>query len=116
MAPLRERFFAALADDFNTAEALGAVWEWVRESNRRGGVGDADLREMLGVLGLDNLLEAAGGDGEPDDDARELLQRREQARAARDWAEADRLRDELSARGWQVRDSPAGPELVPAER
>src|SRR5215208_4972044 len=32
MAPLRERFFAALADDFNTAEALGAVWEWVRES------------------------------------------------------------------------------------
>jgi cysteinyl-tRNA synthetase len=116
MAPLRERFFAALADDFNTPEALGAVWEWVRESNRRGGVGDADLREMLGVLGLDNLLDAGGGEGEPDEDARDLLSRREQARAARDWAEADRLRDELSARGWQVRDSPAGPELVPGKR
>jgi cysteinyl-tRNA synthetase len=114
MAPLRERFFAALADDFNTAEALGAVWEWVRESNRRGGVGDADLREMLGVLGLDDLV-AGTDDGGPDDDARELLEQRERARAARDWAEADRLRDELSARGWQVRDSPAGPELVPAE-
>jgi cysteinyl-tRNA synthetase len=116
MAPLRERFFAALAEDFNTAEALGAVWEWVRESNRRGGVGDADLRDMLGVLGLDNLLDAGGADGEPDAGARDLLARREQARAARDWAEADRLRDELTALGWEVRDSPAGPELVPAER
>ena len=116
MAPLRERFFAALADDFNTAEALGAVWEWVRESNRRGGVGDADLRDMLGVLGLDNLLEAGAADGEPDEAARALLAQREQARANRDWAEADRLRDELTALGWEVRDSPAGPELVPAER
>jgi cysteinyl-tRNA synthetase len=116
MAPLRERFLAALADDFNTAEALGAVWEWVRESNRRGGVGDADLRAMLVVLGLDNLLEAAAADGAPDAAARELLARREQARADRDWAEADRLRDELTALGWQVRDSAAGPELVRAER
>jgi cysteinyl-tRNA synthetase len=116
MAPLRERFFAALADDFRTPEAMAAVWDWVRESNRRGGVGSDDLREMLGVLGLDNLLEAETGDGEPDDDARALLKRREQARAARDFSEADRLRDELAARGWQVRDSPAGPELVRAER
>jgi cysteinyl-tRNA synthetase len=36
------------------------------------------------------------------------------ARAARDWAEADRLRDELAAAGWQVRDGAAGPELVRA--
>jgi cysteinyl-tRNA synthetase len=116
MAPLRERFFAALADDFRTPEAMGAVWDWVRESNRRGGVGADDLREMLSVFGLDNLLEGAGADGEPDDAARALLERRETARAARDFAEADRLRDELAALGWQVRDSPAGPELVPAER
>src|SRR3954447_18029848 len=108
MAPLKERFFAALADDFGTPEAMAAVWDWVRESNRRGGVGDADLREMLGVLGLGNLLDAGGDGSDPDADARDLLARREQARAARDWAEADRLRDELSARGWQVRDSPAG--------
>jgi cysteinyl-tRNA synthetase len=116
MAPLRERFFAALADDFTTPEAMAAVWDWVRESNRRGGVGGDDLREMLAVLGLDNLLDAGGEDGAPDAAARELLERREQARAARDWAEADRLRDELAAQGWQVRDSPGGPELVPAER
>jgi cysteinyl-tRNA synthetase len=115
MAPLRERFFAALADDFTTPEALAAVWDWVRESNRRGGVGGDDLREMLGVLALENLLDVAAADGEPDDAARALLERREAARAARDFAEADRLRDELAAHGWQVRDSPAGPELVRAE-
>jgi cysteinyl-tRNA synthetase len=143
MAGLKERFFAALADDFNTPQALAAAWEWVREANRRTGaggdrgsgaaeggavstsgaadaagrgVGDADLREMLDVLGLANLLDAEAGDGAPDAEAVALLDRREAARAARDWAEADRLRDELTARGWQVRDSPAGPELVRAPR
>src|SRR6478672_5872069 len=116
MAPLRGRFFAALADDFRTPEALAAVWDWVRESNRRGGVGSDDLREMLSVLGLGNLLVAGGVDGGPDAGAQELLVRREQARAARDWAEADRIRDELAAQGWQVRDSATGPELVRAER
>ena len=115
MAPLRERFFAALADDFRTPEAMAAVWDWVRESNRRGGVGGDDLRDMLAVFGLHNLLDTTSGDGEPDDDSRALLARREAARAARDFAEADRLRDELAALGWQVRDSPAGPELVRAE-
>jgi cysteinyl-tRNA synthetase len=116
MAPLRERFFAALADDFTTPEAMAAVWDWVRESNRRGGVGGDDLREMLGVLALDNLLDASAADGEPDEAARALLERREKARKERDFAEADRLRDELAGQGWQVRDSPAGPELVRAER
>ncbi|MGZ4275368.1 MAG: cysteine--tRNA ligase [Solirubrobacteraceae bacterium] len=114
LAPLRERFFAALADDFNTPTALAALFDWVREANRREpGTGDADLREMLGVLGLENLLDA-GQDG-ADPEARALLERREAARAGKDWAEADRLRDELAARGWQVRDGAAGPELVRAD-
>ncbi len=116
LAPLRERFLDALAADFNTAAALGALFAWVREANRRGGeVGDADLREMLGLLGLENLLADAGAGGaEPDAAARELLERREAARRARDFAEADRLRDALAAAGWAVRDGPEGPELRPA--
>jgi cysteinyl-tRNA synthetase len=116
LAPLKERFFDALADDFNTPIALATVFDWVREANRReAGVGDADLREMLQVLALDNLLDAADVDGEPDEAARDLLDRREAARAGRDFAEADRLRDELAAQGWQVRDSADGPVLVRAE-
>ena len=115
LAPLKERFFDALADDFNTPTALAALFDWVREANRReAGLGDADLREMLQVLALDNLLDATGADGEPDDAARALLDRREVARAQRDFAEADRLRDELAAQGWQVRDSADGPVLVRA--
>jgi cysteinyl-tRNA synthetase len=115
LSGLKERFFAALADDFNTPTALAAVFDWVKEANRRApGTGDADLREMLAVLGLDNLLDAPASDGEPDAAARELLERREAARAQRDFAEADRLRDELADQGWQVRDSADGPQLVRA--
>ena len=111
MAGMRDAFFDALADDFNTAAALAHAHDWINEANRRSGVGDAHLREMLGVFGLDNLLEA-GPDAPADllDKAR----RRDEARAARDFAAADALRDEIRAAGWEVRDGPQGPELVPA--
>ena len=112
-APLRERFFDALADDFNTPAALAAVFEWVREANRaEPGSGDADLREMLGVLALDNLLDVAAAEAPAE--VADLADARERARAARDYAEADRLREEIRAHGWEVRDGPHGPELLPA--
>jgi cysteinyl-tRNA synthetase len=116
--PLRERFFAALADDFNTPAALAVVFDWVREANRARvagaevPVGAADLREMLSVLGLEDLLSRAQPDPSPE--VLELLERREQARKARDFAEADAIRGQIAAAGWEVRDGPAGPELVPA--
>jgi cysteinyl-tRNA synthetase len=112
-APLRERFFGSLADDFNTPAALAAVFDWVREANRSSEpVGEADLREMLQVLGLDNLLtvEVAAAPVE----VRELLEARERARRGTDYAEADRLREQIKALGWDIRDGPAGPELLPA--
>jgi len=116
MAQTKERFFAALADDFNTAAALAAVFDWVREANRRGGVGRDDLGEMLAVLALDGLLDVpgAGAAGGGDKAARALMQEREAARGARDFARADALRDQLSELGWSVRDGPDGPELVGA--
>ncbi len=112
-APLRERFFDSLVDDFNTPAALAAVFEWVREANRAApGTGDVDLREMLGVLALDNLLDVAAVQAPAA--VVDLLQAREQARVDRDYAEADRLRDAIRAHGWEVRDGPDGPELLPA--
>ncbi len=119
MRPLRDAFFDALAKDFNTPAALASLFEWVREANRRaGGVGDGDLREMLSVLGLASLtpLEVDGGVAGIDPEATALLERREQARAARDFELADSLRDQLGALGWDIRDGPAGPELVPAAK
>jgi len=89
------------------------VFDWVREANRREQpTGDADLREMLAVFALEHLLDASDADG-PDGAAQELLAQREAARAGRDFAAADRLRDELAALGWEVRDSADGPALVP---
>jgi cysteinyl-tRNA synthetase len=111
LAPLRDAFFDALADDFNTARALASLFDWIRDTNRREGpVGGAHLREMLEVLALDNLLDASDG---PPPELLELADRRATARAERDFAEADRLRDELRAAGWEIRDGPEGPELVP---
>jgi cysteinyl-tRNA synthetase len=113
-APLRERFFDALAEDFNTPRALAVLAEWVREANRSGPgtAGGDDLRAMLDVLGLAGLMEAAGPPPTPE--ATALAQARQRAREQRDWARADRLRDELRAMGWEVRDGPDGPELLPA--
>jgi cysteinyl-tRNA synthetase len=113
-SPLRERFFDALARDFNTPRALAIVAEWVREANRgpAGTVGSADLGEMLDVLGLRSLLDAH--DVEVPERALELRDARERARRERDYPAADRLRDELRELGWEVRDGPDGPELLPA--
>ena len=112
LQPHVDAFLDRLADDFNTAGALAHLFDWIREANQRGGGSRAQLAEMLSVLALENLL-ARGREPEAAD--QELLRRRGEARAAKDWAEADRLRDELAARGWQVRDGGGGAELVPLE-
>jgi cysteinyl-tRNA synthetase len=126
MAHHKEAFFDALADDFNTPKALASLFEWVREANRRsveagepaGCVGDADLREMLAVLGLGELtpLETVGDVASIDPEASALLEQRELARAQRDFQTADSLREELRARGWEIRDGQAGAELIPTVR
>ena len=110
LRPLRERFFEALADDFNTPSALAAMWEWIRKANRHASpVGDRDLREMLGVLALENLFEVAGAP----DEVVALAAARHEARTAGDYARADELRGRIEAAGWSVRDTPEGFELAP---
>jgi hypothetical protein len=56
-----EEFRAALADDLDTPNAFVAMFEWVLEAERRGGVGDRDLRAMLEMFELEDLLERAVG-------------------------------------------------------
>jgi cysteinyl-tRNA synthetase len=109
---LRDRFFDALARDFNTAEALSVLNEWIREATggRWDSPGDSHLREMLAVLGLDSLLAPLE---QAPQAVRELAEQRERARAQRDFAAADRLREEIAASGWEVRDGASGFELLP---
>jgi cysteinyl-tRNA synthetase len=94
------RFVAALADDFNTPEALAVMHGWR----------DHDLlRRALDVFGLASLGEEQRAPGE----IVELAERRQQARAERDFEEADRLRAEIEAAGWEARDVADGFQLVP---
>ena len=110
--------------DLGTPEALAAVFETLRRANaaldRGDGTDASDLAstvvELAGVLGLRvgaddraaRPADAAAAAGE-NAEIETLVAARQQARAARDFAEADRLRDELSARGVTVEDTPAGP-------
>jgi len=108
-------FKDALADDFNTPRAMAEVFELVGEANR-GDVLRASavpvLTEMLELVGLGTLTQPDEG-AEADSAAHELMVKREEARAARDFERADAIRDELAGRGWEVRDSADGPRLVP---
>ncbi len=119
---LQRDFAAALADDLNVAEALGAVFRFVREVNvaiedRRLGAGDherviealADADRVLGVLDADEWQDGDAGDREGDAEVERLVAEREAARKARDWAAADRLRGELAERGVVVEDTAQGP-------
>jgi cysteinyl-tRNA synthetase len=95
-----ERFAAALDDDFNTAEALAIMHSWR----------DHDLlRRALDVFGLASLAESA----EAPPEVVQLAERRQRARLARDFDEADRLRAEIEAAGWEARDVAEGFQLVP---
>ncbi|HYP48721.1 MAG TPA: hypothetical protein VEQ61_08815, partial [Thermoleophilaceae bacterium] len=69
--------------------------------------------DRLHAIGMEGLLEAEGGEAPAE--LQRLAEQREAARAARDFAAADRIRDELAERGWQVRDTADGPELVPGD-
>ncbi len=109
-----ERFFDALAEDFNTPAARAVMFEWISEANRRIDAGErlapGRLADMLHALGLEGLLAESADAADPE--AQRLLAEREQARAARDFDRADRLRDELGARGYEVRDTSEGARLM----
>jgi cysteinyl-tRNA synthetase len=108
-------FRDALADDFNTPKALAEVFELVGEANRgevpKAAAAEA-VAEMLELVGLSTLTQPEKG-AEDDGRALKLMREREVARAAKDFARADQLRDELAGMGWTVRDSADGPSLVP---
>jgi cysteinyl-tRNA synthetase len=108
---LRERFLDSLADDFNTPRAMAALFDLVAEGHRRPLAGaHSVLAWMLELVGLAALSISEGE--APGAEAEGLMQEREAARAARDFERADKIREQLASRGYEVRDTPQGPRLV----
>ena len=109
----REAFGAALDDDLNASAALAALFDLVRELNRRierRSLSTADAARALDVLhDLDQVLAVLPeAEAELDPEIQTWLQARAAARAGRDWAASDRLRDELAAHGVAVEDTRDG--------
>ena len=113
----RADFIAALEDDLNTADGLTAVFELVRELNIMAAdasvskeqleAGLAVFNELIGVLGL---LYERKEDAVPQE-VLDLVEQRAAARKAKDFAEADRLRDEIAKLGYAVRETRQGVEI-----
>ena len=112
--PAAIRFRAAMDDDFNTAEASAVLFDLASEANRGDVTAAQTLRSLGGVLGLlqrdtaDFLQAGASGDGMGEQEVENLISARQTARKERNFAESDRIRDELIAAGIVLEDGAGG--------
>lgn len=109
------RFHEAMDDDFNTPEAIAALFELARETNKASGDQQAalagQLRYLGGVLGClqsDPKAFFQAGAGDEAEWIEEMIQKRADAKKAKDFAMADAVRDELAAKGITLKDGPEG--------
>jgi len=112
------RFADALANDLNISAAWAAVFDWVRDTNKRlaensltpegAGAALAAWETVDAVLGI-----GTKGGAEVPAEIQSLVEARTVAKQAKDFARADAIRGELKARGWLVEDTPKGPKLKP---
>ena len=115
----RTAFETAMDDDLNTADAITAIFELIREINVSTSGGATKefaslcrkmLQELAGVLGL--LIENEDSEDDIPDEIRRLVEERQEARSSRDYARADEIRDLLKEKGYAVKDTPQGADIV----
>ncbi|WP_435167022.1 cysteine--tRNA ligase [Paenibacillus glycanilyticus] len=116
IAQLKAQFEAKMGDDFNTPDAITAVFELVTEANQYMNRADASpegiaalLAALEGMNTVLGLLPEAGADAELlDDEIDALIVERTEARAAKNWARADEIRNLLTEKGIALEDTPQG--------
>ena len=111
----RERFVECMDDDFNTADAISVLFEFARESNSLAAEPEPSKAFALAALEIFNELEGVLGlfygdsnSGDLDEEVEALIQARQAARSAKNWVEADRIRDKLGDMGIVLEDTPQG--------
>ena len=110
----REQFITAMDDDLNTADGVAAVFELVKDINTS--ILDKEVSKNVcqtAATVFDELCDVLGilynrKNNDVDSDIEALIEERQQARANKDWATADRIRDELKAQGIILKDTPQG--------
>jgi cysteinyl-tRNA synthetase len=112
-SPLLSEFSAALDDDLNISGAWGAIFEWVRDTNRKLAENKMDPAAAASGLATWERLDSVLGVGarkevEVPAEITALVEARQAARKAKDFKRADALRDELKAKGWVIEDTPKG--------
>ena len=115
-APLLQQFTAALDDDLNISAAWGAVFDWVRETNKRIAEHSMGPDEAASALtaweGIDSVLGiGTKSDSETPAEILALAEARQTARQVKDFRRADAIRGELKAKGWVIEDTPKGLKL-----
>jgi len=118
-APLLSEFSTALDDDLNVSGAWGAIFDWVRDTNRRLADNSMDAAGAAAGLATWEKLDAVFGVGAPSEvevpaEINDLLEARQAARKAKDFKKADTIRDELKAKGWIIEDTPKGARVKKA--
>ena len=111
----RTRFLAAIRDDLGTPQALGILWDSLRSEDytpeeKWGLLKDAD--EHFGLLLIDPPIVETLKKSDVPKKVREMLVRRDVARASGDFKRADRIRDDIEKSGYHVDDGPDGPVLT----
>jgi cysteinyl-tRNA synthetase len=111
-----DQFETALDDDLNISAALGFLFESIRETNRRldsGNLAPTEARSWLDWWNrIDNVLALSPTEAGLPAEIAKLAEARVQARLAKDWRKSDELRDELSAGGWEARDTKDGQKVT----
>lgn len=115
----RQQFIDAINDDLDTPRAIALIWDLLKDTNIQPKDKRATIYEMDTVLGIGLDLSPEDGAHELGfvdmsdipDEVCELIEQREAARVARNWDEADRLREAINQKGYTIEDSTEGPKL-----